>query len=83
MLYGANFIFCVGELTQYNYSYHYGTHQPPPLSLYPYSFVLCVESTHANENFLNRVAWNSVIKVRRKFSSVRSGHLLSFIPHGL
>ena len=68
-------------------AYHYETHQPLytiEISLYLYSFVLCVESTLANvENVLNRVAWNSVIKMRKEFSSIRNGYLSSFIPRGL
>ena len=63
------------------------THQPPPLrSACVRTHLFCVyeESTHVNiKNFLNRVAWNSVIKLRRNFSFNKSGYLSSFIPCGL
>ena len=51
------------------------------INLYLYSVVLCVETTRTIvENFLNRVAWNLVFKMR-KFSSVGVGifHLLFLV----
>lgn len=54
------------------------------INLYPYSFVLCVESTHPSEpNSLNKSAWNGVISTNKKLLSLKREYSSLKTPWGL